>query len=114
MKRLIELTANADLSSLRNPATRGLFLYIMQNEHGLIKIGRSDDPQRRVVEAQKSARCPVTLIATFPEAGHFEEWVHIQMADHRIGLDWFEGTREARDVLAALLGLELTWAYALG
>lgn len=112
MKRLIELTANADLSSLRNPATRGLFLYVMQNEHGFIKIGRSDDPRRRLMEVQKSARCPVALIATFPEAGHFEEWVHIQMADHHIGFEWFEGTREAMDVLAALLGLELTWAYA--
>jgi len=113
MKRLIELTASAALPSLHNPATSCLFLYVMQNEHGLIKIGRSDDPHRRVSEVQKSARCSVALIATFPGAGHFEEWMHIQMADHLIGYEWFEGTREARDALAALLGHELTWVYEL-
>lgn len=113
MKRLIELTTNAGLFSLRNPATQGLFLYVMQNAHGLIKIGRSDNPQRRVLEVQKAARCAVALIVSFPEAGHFEEWIHLEMAGHRIVLEWFEGTAVARAALAALLGVEMAWVYQL-
>ncbi|MFM0046327.1 GIY-YIG nuclease family protein [Paraburkholderia sediminicola] len=111
MKRLIELTANSELASLRLPATRGLFLYVMQNEHGIVKIGHSENPERRMVEVQKAARCKVSLIATFPDAGHFEEWVHIQMADFAIGFEWFEGTQKSKNALVLLLGIDLQWAY---
>lgn len=85
IKRLVKLISNADLFSLRNPATRHLSLYVMQNAHGLIKIGRSDNPQRRLTEIQQDARCAVALIATFPDVGHFKEWVHLQMARRRAG-----------------------------
>ena len=111
MKRLIELTASSELISLRRPSTRGLFLYVMQNEHGIVKIGRSDNPERRTLEVQKAARCKVSLIATFPDAGHFEEWLHIQMDAFAIGFEWFEGTQQSRDALASLLGIDLQWVY---
>ena len=113
MRRLTELSANDDLLSLRNPATQSLFLYVMQNVHGLIKVGRSDNPQRRLLEVRKAARCAVALIAAFPDSGHFEEWVHLQLADHRVALEWFGGAPQTKAALSALLGVELRWVYAL-
>lgn len=47
MKRLVELARGIELSSLRNDRTRESTLYVMQNAHGLIKIGRSDNPEQR-------------------------------------------------------------------
>ena len=83
MKRLIELSRHADLPSLRNDETRTMALYVMQNMHGLIKIGRSADPIQRQQQLRKQARCAVDLVATFPNAGHFEEWVRVQLDTHR-------------------------------
>jgi hypothetical protein len=114
MKRLIELTANSELGSLRHPATQGLFLYVMQNEHGLIKVGRSENPERRVIEVQKAARCKVSLIAAYPGSGHFEEWIHVRMENYAIGFEWFDGTQKSKDALASLFDIHLPWAYALG
>lgn len=112
MKRVIELSRNADLPSLRNDETRTMALYVMQNMHGLIKIGRSADPIQRQRQLRKQARCAVDLVATFPNAGHFEEWVHVQLDAHRAALEWFKGDDAARLAIEDLFGAPLEWPYA--
>ncbi len=111
MERLIELSRDSDLSSLRNDETRTMTLYVMQNMHGLIKIGRSANPIQRRKQLRQQARCAVELVATFPNAGHFEEWVHAQLETHRAALEWFNGDDVARFAIDDLFGAQLPWLY---
>lgn len=113
MNRLIELTRDSDLSSLRNDETRTMTLYVMQNMHGLIKIGRSANPVQRRQQVRQQAQCAVDLVATFPNAGHFEEWVHAQLETHRVALEWFNGDEPARLAVEDLFGVQMQWPYAL-
>lgn len=71
-------------------------LYVMQNEFGLIKIGRSLDPERRRKAIQNGERCGVTLVAVFQGEGHREEGIHIGLDAYAIEGEWFEGTSTAR------------------
>ena len=98
-------------SSLRNERTQALSLYVMQNEHGAFKVGRSATPEARVMQVAQAFGCKVRLVTVFPKQGHREEWCHLQLAEHAYGSEWFEGTTEARAAVARLLGAELTWPY---
>ena len=87
----------------------------MQNEHGLIKIGHSVDPEqrRRVLEIEE--RCKIALVFTLPEKGSREQAVHLKVKDYGLVGEWFEGTEEARaSILKAVKrGLSLNWPYEL-
>lgn len=111
MRRLIELSRDSDLQSLRNGETAMMTLYVMQNPHGLIKIGRSESADRRRLQLRKQVRCAVDLVAFFPNAGHFEEWLHLQLEVHRAALEWFNGDDAARLAIEDLLGERLRWPY---
>lgn len=91
-----------------------LSLYLMQNEVGLIKIGRSANPGRRRSELSKAERCSVALLHVWPGAGGEEEAVHVALDDHRVGGEWFDGTDEARAAIVSQLGLaaDLNWPFA--
>ncbi len=72
----------------------GQHLYIIQSKHtGAIKIGRSDDPERRLHQLQTG--CPYTLriILTMDNGGVIEGLVHRMMNRHRTrhihGGEWF-------------------------
>jgi hypothetical protein len=112
MRRLIELSRDSDLISLQNNETRAMALYVMQNTYGLIKIGRSASPIQRQQQLRQQGGCAVDLVATFLNAGHFEEWVHLHLAEHRVALEWFSGDGAARLAIEELFGKQLRWPYA--
>lgn len=66
--------------------------FIQAREGGLIKIGRSDDPARRLREFQ--AGCPVDLVLLF--AGRCVDFnideteLHNRFAEYRVRGEWFE------------------------
>lgn len=78
-------------------------LYVMQNEVGLVKIGRSLDPERRRRALQSDEQCAVNLISVLIGQGHREEATHLSLSDHLIEGEWFEGTAEAQAAISALL-----------
>jgi hypothetical protein len=60
------------------PTTAEQTLYVMQCEHGPIKLGRSVDPERRRAALEREHKCKVALVALFPATGHEEERVLIR------------------------------------
>jgi len=72
----------------------GTNLYIIQSRTtGSVKVGRSDDPERRLLQLQTG--CPYTLriILTVDDGGHLERQIHDRMRNYRTrnthGGEWF-------------------------
>ena len=75
-------------------APRAPDLYIFANSliPGMVKIGRSNDVERRRVELQRSHPFRLITVATFPGAGHLEANVHLALHAHLVdgpGREWF-------------------------
>jgi len=86
-------------------------LYLLQNEFGLIKIGRSVDVERRRSRLTYQDRAQVEIVAVFPFAGDQEEPAHIALHEHRLIGEWFSGNDEARVAIGRYFKLELTWPF---
>lgn len=89
-------------------------LYVMQNSYGLIKIGRSAEPENRRRALQSREECRIQIVAIVPGEGLNEEYFHYQLRDYWIEGEWFEGSKEARAAITNLLELkEVTWPFKL-
>ncbi|WP_342617548.1 hypothetical protein [Rhodoferax sp. GW822-FHT02A01] len=102
-----------DLQSLRNETTQAQSLYVMQNQFGAIKIGRSAQPESRLVQVAQKFRCQVKMVAVFPQNGHKEEWCHVHLAKQSLGAEWFNGIDSTKVRISELLEVPLTWPYTL-
>lgn len=77
-------------------------LYVMQNEFGCIKVGRSVDPWERRRNLCQSEHCKVELVAAFEGGGEDEEAIHIELDEYRLEGEWFDGTGEARAAVESI------------
>ncbi|MBX3593390.1 GIY-YIG nuclease family protein [Sphingomonas sp.] len=75
-------------------------LYVMQNHVGFIKIGRSVDVDKRRRQIEMTDECTVALVAVIPDAGHDEETMLLNLADHQVIGEWFLGDELCRDCVA--------------
>lgn len=95
---------------------RAGFVYVIQDEHGLCKIGRARNVKTRLQTLATASSSELTLIAAWPcedaaaqEAAHHEQW-----KDHRVRGEWFrlpeavidEWKKEALPVPGIALTLE--------
>ncbi len=72
----------------------GRHLYIIQSRStGAVKVGRSDDPERRIHQLQTGSPHELRLILTMPDGGRREPHVHKHMLGHETrhvnGGEWF-------------------------
>ena len=77
-------------------------LYIIVKEGaGVMKVGRSVDPQRRLEELQISSEKKLHLTKVLPEGGFLESGVHEQLKDSGFHVkgEWFKYTRESFEVV---------------
>ena len=90
-------------------------LYLMQNCHGLLKIGRSIDVERRRKALEIEEKCRIEVVAIKEGWGDFEEITHIDLDAFRIEGEWFRGDEVARDLIIAVLDLpdDTTFPFAL-
>jgi hypothetical protein len=87
-------------------------LYVMQNEFGCIKIGRSVDPWERRRNLCQSEHCKVELVAAFEGGGEDEEAIHIELDEHRLEGEWFNGLSEARAAVERIFHLHSSeWKF---
>ena len=86
-------------------------LYVLQNEFGLIKIGRSVHLNRRLRALERQEECAIQIVAALPECGHLEEPTHIALAEHAIEGEWFDGSDVTRTAIAAALPDVKTWIW---
>lgn len=64
-----------------------------------IKIGRSNDPARRMQELSVYAPDPLELIAIFPNCGHYQNELHQTLKNINTNGEWFEDTKETRKAM---------------
>ena len=89
-------------------------LYVIQNEFGLIKIGRSIDPWTRLRQIRQTDRCRAELIAVFDGGGEDEEAIHIALDRFRLEGEWFDGSLTAREAVEMMLGIAPSeWKFEL-
>ena len=87
-------------------------LYLMQNEFGFIKIGRSTNPERRLRDLIATEKCHIEIIKVFANCGDMEEMLHIKMDAFRIFGEWFIGNDDAIRTLEAAVEITgITWPY---
>jgi hypothetical protein len=90
-------------------------LYVMQNEFGFIKVGRSArvEQRRRTLESTNS--CAIALVAVIEDGGDLEEAIHIALDEYRIIGEWFEGHDSARAAIIKAVGLpdSQAWPHAV-
>lgn len=90
-------------------------LYVMQNCCGLIKIGRSYDPENRRRLLQISDKCTIKIVKILNECGHLEENAHIHLQKFRITGEWFEGTEISKKAISKYFSFspEFAWPFHL-
>ena len=65
-------------------------LYIIQSDvTGMIKIGRSKDPQKRLKQLQTGNPNKLKLIAEFKGEGWKENYLHERLKSYRLEGEWF-------------------------
>ena len=80
---------------------RGAHLYVMAYGHSLetLKIGRSDNPERRAYALAAGHPFRVNVVCVFPNLGHLEADLHRRFQDARVeggsGREWFQVTLPA-------------------
>lgn len=95
---------------MTDPRTQ--MMYVMQNEYGCIKIGRSVDPWQRRLNLRQSEHCTVELIAAFNGGGEHEEAIHIALRSYRLEGEWFDGSDAARAEIGAIFDpCNLEWRF---
>lgn len=74
-------------------------LYLLQNDFGLIKIGRSLHVGERIARLRTSEQSGIAVVVRFRRAGHHEEWSHYALRKYRLHGEWFCGSPEAREAI---------------
>ena len=66
------------------------YLYIIQSDFtGMIKIGRSKDPIKRLKQLQTGNPNMLKLIAYFKDQGWKEKFIHENLSRYRLKGEWF-------------------------
>lgn len=89
----------------------GDFVYVIEGEHGHVKIGVSRDPVARLATLQTGSSVPIGLAwreFAGDRAFEIEQEAHAMLARHRLAGEWFDVPREA--AIGAVYGA----AYRLG
>jgi hypothetical protein len=69
----------------------GRHLYILQAKTtGFVKIGRSNDPEKRLLQLQTGCATPLKLILVAKERGNHEKELHRQLARYQTVGEWFK------------------------
>jgi hypothetical protein len=82
----------------------GSFVYLIEAENGLIKIGVSTDPLRRAKDFYIHSPVLVRLIAYWPGWRCDEQELHAQFADYRNHCEWFRNVGAFAEFVEAKRG----------
>lgn len=92
---------------------RSDYLYAFKNElTGFIKIGISNNPEKRKRSLEYACGCPLTVvftIKTLESAEKVEREVHLKLKEHRQLGEWFNCSEAA--VIAATNNIEIKTRY---
>lgn len=86
-------------------------LYVLQNEYGLIKIGRSFEPERRCRIVASRDRCKAQIVEVLVGKGFREPAIHRRLERFALGGEWFDGDSAARSAVQRAINPSLKWAW---
>lgn len=88
-------------------------LYIMQNEHGLIRIGSAIEAIDRRRKFERYDRCKIAIVSVLTGEGHREKECHSELDKYLLSGGWFDGTSEVRKAISRLVhpNAPLHWPY---
>lgn len=79
---------NLAKAQVKQTQVKGDYLYLIEGA-GRVKIGRSQNPQRRLSTLQTGCPCDLRIWALASDSGHLEAWLHLRFAEHRLHGEWF-------------------------
>lgn len=94
-------------------------LYVMQTEHGLIKIGRAENVEIRKRRIEDDYGCHMVVVSVFPGRGNEEGRIHDRLIAHRLAVghsrEWYSGNDAARAAIGEQLSpdLPIIWPIQL-
>lgn len=80
-------------------ASQSWVYFIANHEDGTVKIGYSDDPQRRLSDLQMGNHSRLEILATVPGGQDVEQMLHERFADSRIDGEWFDLSGNLREFI---------------
>lgn len=83
-----------------------MIYYIQRGEDGPIKIGTSNDPERRLAELQTGSGEPLRLLAVIPGDRSLERQIHSALRDHQGIGEWFKPSPAELEYLQRLMKVE--------
>lgn len=77
------------------------YIYVIEQRPGVVKIGRSNDPERRLQDMQVASPEPMELLVAVehPDVDIAESRLHDEFADDRLNGEWFDIGEDRRDAL---------------
>lgn len=74
-------------------------IYVISDNRGKIKVGRSIDPQKRIMSLQTGSTELLTLVLVVKHRGDDERRLHALLSRHRISGEWFHDRLETRLII---------------
>ena len=70
---------------------RSGFVYVIQADNGLCKIGRARDAQERLRQLSVASPCELRLIVAWPDGNpsFLEAFIHEMWKEYRVRGEWF-------------------------
>lgn len=88
-------------------------VYVIEHEHGYVKIGRSNNPRSRVRHLQTA--CPYDLhiagVIDCPDAVLTESRLHEKFEDRKKNGEWYNLTNRQKQYLLELCDMDMEQAY---
>lgn len=86
-------------------------LYIFHSTAGLLKIGRSVQPDRRLRGISTAYAGPLTLVATIKGYGIHEELLHRKLKRYHAMGEWFFNEDKSRALIEKFLKTKFDWPF---
>jgi len=87
-------------------STKKRSLYFVEAENGLIKIGITDDLEKRLRVLQDGSPVALTLLLAVPGTARQEGTLHGRFIDERSHGEWFRGSARLRVFIEELRSLD--------
>lgn len=76
-------------------------VYFIERDDGLVKIGYSYDPVKRLSQLKQQHRCGMKILSTIQGARKLEQELHTKFADSRVEGEWFKPTGDLMSLIHA-------------
>ena len=92
--------------------TPGVHLYVVQNADGAVKIGRTNNIEKRLAWLSTGSAVPLKFVHVVQHGAYLEYGLHELLSEHRLSGEWFSLTPESAAVLVELFGA-LTFPFGV-